>query len=63
MLLCALPAESLLVMQIMLAVLARGYDWQVDLTEPIKNFPLSLPTWGLPMTFHKLDSPLTSREE
>ena len=50
-------------MQIMLAVLARGYDWQVDLTEPIKNFPLSLPSWGLPMTFHKLDSPTISREE
>ncbi|DBB10930.1 hypothetical protein WJX82_007943 [Trebouxia sp. C0006] len=50
-------------MKIMLAVLARGYDWQVDLTEPIKNFPLSLPSWGLPMTFHKLDSPTISREE
>ncbi|KAA6428847.1 MAG: hypothetical protein FRX49_00957 [Trebouxia sp. A1-2] len=50
-------------MKIMLAVLARGYDWHVDLTEPIKNFPLSLPSWGLPMTFHKLDSPAVGREE
>ncbi len=24
-------------LQIMLAVLARGYDWQVDLTEPIRE--------------------------
>ena len=24
----------------MLAVLARGYDWQVDVNEPLKHFPL-----------------------
>jgi len=25
--------------QIMVAVLARGYDWEVDLNEPLKTFP------------------------
>ena len=49
------------IMQIMLAVLARGYDWQVDLTEPIREFPLPLPRRGLPMTFKKLDQPLAGK--
>ncbi len=49
------------IMQIMLAVLARGYDWQVDLTEPIREFPLPLPRRGLPMTFKKLDHPLARK--
>ena len=41
-------------MQILLAVLARKYDWSVDLKEPLKTFPLPYPAWGLPMTFTKL---------
>ncbi len=51
------------IMQIMLAVLARGYDWQVDLTEPIREFPLPLPSRGLPMTFKELDQPLGREEQ
>ncbi|DBA99082.1 hypothetical protein WJX77_010814 [Trebouxia sp. C0004] len=39
--------------KIMMAVLARGYDWQVDLTEPIKSFPIPAPIRGLPMTFSR----------
>lgn len=35
----------------MLAVLARKYDWTVDLKEPVKTFPLPNPAWGLPMSF------------
>ena len=51
------------VAQIFLAVLARGYDWSIDPDEPLKTFPLILPAWGLPMTFWKLDKPVTAREE
>ena len=40
--------------QIMMAVLARGYDWQVDLTEPIKSFPIPTPIRGMPMTFSRI---------
>ena len=38
----------------MLAILARKYDWEVDLSEPLKTFPLPYPAWGLPMTFTEL---------
>ena len=38
----------------MLAVLARGYDWEVDLDEPIKSFPMPTPVRALPMTFYKV---------
>lgn len=38
----------------MLAVLARDYDWEVDVNEPIKSFPIPTPVRALPMTFHKL---------
>ena len=38
----------------MLAVLARDYDWEVDLDEPIKSFPIPSPVRSLPATFHKL---------
>lgn len=40
--------------QILLAVLARKYDWTVDLKEPVKTFPLPYPAWGLPMSFTQL---------
>ena len=40
----------------MLAILARKYDWEVDLTEPLKTFPLPYPAWGLPMTVKEVDS-------
>lgn len=40
--------------QIFLAVLARKYDWTVDLNEPVKTFPLPYPAWGLPMSFTQL---------
>ena len=50
-------------MQIMLAVLARGYDWEINPEEPLKTFPLPVPAWGLPMTFWKLQRPLTAKEE
>lgn len=42
-------------MQVLLAVLAREYDWELDLKEPLKTFPLPIPAWGVPMTFHKLN--------
>lgn len=50
----------------MLAVLARGYEWEVDLNEPMKTFGAGLlptPKWGLPMTFEKLQRPVTASEE
>ena len=52
-------------MQIMLTVLLRGYDWQVNVNEPVVHFPLTLPALGLPMTFFKLLRPLpdADREE
>ena len=50
-------------MQVMLAVLARGYDWDVDLNEPVKTIPLPTLQWGLPMTFNKLQTPVTAAEE
>lgn len=37
----------------MLAVLARSYDWQIDVNEPVETFPLPRPIWGLPMTLTK----------
>ena len=40
--------------QILLAVLARKYDWTVDLNEPVKTFPLPYPAWGLPMSVTQL---------
>lgn len=40
--------------QILLAILARKYDWTVDLKEPVKTFPLPYPAWGLPMSFTQL---------
>ena len=49
--------------QMMLAVLARGYDWEVDLNEPLKTFPLPTLAWGLLMTFKKLQWPVTAAEE
>ena len=61
---CA-PSSALLLtgMQIMLAVLARGYEWEIDEKEPVKTFPLPTPAWGLPMTFKKLQRPLMAAEE
>lgn len=47
-------SRFLFITQVLLAVLARGYDWQVDLNEPVKTFPLPVPAHGLPMTFQKL---------
>lgn len=41
-------------MQIMIAVLARDYDWGVDVREPVKKFPFPAPVWGLPMTFDRV---------
>lgn len=35
--------------QILLAVLARRYEWEVDLTEPVKPFPVPVPS----NDFHK----------
>ena len=49
--------------QIMLAVLSRGYDWEIDPEEPVKEFPLPMPALGLPMTFTKLQKPVVAREE
>ncbi len=51
------------IVQIMLSVLARRYDWQVDLTAPIREFLLTLPRHGLPMTFNKLDHPLARKSD
>lgn len=50
-------------MQIMLAVLARGYDWEIDPEEPLGTFPSTLPIRGLPLKFNKLQGPLIAREE
>lgn len=44
-------------MQILLAVLAREYDWELDREEPLKTFPLPVPAWGAPMTFCRLNQP------
>lgn len=41
-------------LQIMLAVLARDYDWELDLKEHINSFPIPTPAQAQPMTFHKL---------
>ena len=49
--------------QIMLAVLSRGYDWEIDPEEPVKAFPLPMPVQGLPMTFTKLQKRVVAREE
>ena len=38
----------------MLAVLARDFDWEVDVNEPIKSFPIPTPVRALPMTFYRL---------
>lgn len=40
-------------------MLARKYDWTVDLNEPVRTFPLPYPAWGLPMRLTQLpdDSP------
>lgn len=40
-------------MQILVAVLARGYDWSLDLAEPMKTFPLPYPRNGMPMSIQK----------
>ena len=40
-------------MQIMLAVLARGYDWSLDVNEGMKTFPIPYPKHGMPMTVTK----------
>ena len=42
----------------MLTVLARNYDWHVNVDEPLVKFPITLPSQGLPMTFCKLQKPL-----
>ena len=55
--------ECLSELQIMLAVLARGYEWEVRQDEPVKTFPMPIPAWGLPMAFHKLKRPVMAREE
>ncbi len=39
---CEKMQVCLLCVQILLAVLAREYDWQVDLEEPLKTFPWAL---------------------
>ena len=38
-------------LQVLLAVLARSYDWDIDLSEPVKEVALPVPERGLPMTF------------
>lgn len=38
----------------MLAVLARDYDWELDLEEHINSFPIPTPVRAQPMTFQKL---------
>lgn len=50
-------------MQVMLAVLAREYEWEIDLNEPVKTFPLPVLAWGMPMTFKRLQRPVTASEE
>ncbi|DBA96280.1 TPA: hypothetical protein ACH3X3_002462 [Trebouxia sp. C0006] len=42
--------------KILLAILARKYDWDIDLTEPLKTFPLPYPARGLPMTFTEIET-------
>lgn len=49
--------------QVMLAVLARGYEWEIDPDEPVKKFPLPVLAWGMPMTFKRLQRPVTTAEE
>ena len=50
-----LKDACLVAVQIMLAVLTRDYDWELDLNEPIKTFPMPVPAWAAPMTFHRLE--------
>ena len=57
------PADTHAMMQVMLAVLARGYEWEIDQNEPVKMFPLPVLAWGMPMTFQKLQRPVTASEE
>lgn len=45
---------QLTVLQIMAAVLARDYDWEIDFSEQIKPFPMPVPVRGLPLSFSKL---------
>jgi len=52
---CGRMQVCLLCVQILLAVLAREYDWEVDLEEPLKTFPLPVPAWGAPMTFYRVN--------
>ena len=52
---CEKMQVCLLCVQILLAVLAREYDWEVDLEEPLKTFPLPVPAWGAPMTFCRIN--------
>ena len=54
---------NIVLVQIMLAVLSRGYEWEIDREEPLKAFPLPMPVRGLPMTFTKLQKPVGAREE
>ena len=55
-------------MQVLLAVLARRCDWEVNLEEPIRPFPIPTPANGLPMRMwamarsHRLRSPLPDEE-
>ena len=56
-------SKTMFEVQIMLAVLSRGYDWEIDPEEPVKEFPLPMPVLGLPMTFTKLQKPVVAREE
>lgn len=42
--------DAYMLPQIMLAVLARGYDWTLDLDEPMKSFPIPYPRNGMPMS-------------
>lgn len=45
--------------QVILAVLARGYDWSVDLQETfIQTSPLPALTNGMPMKCWKRDQPM-----
>ncbi|KAL3153515.1 hypothetical protein ABBQ38_011847 [Trebouxia sp. C0009 RCD-2024] len=54
---------AMLEIKIMLAVLAREYEWEIDLNEPVKTFPLPVLAWGMPMTFKRLQRPVTASEE
>ena len=42
----------------MMAVLARDYDWELDLSEPVKLFPFTVPERGCPMTFFRASQDL-----